>query len=145
MIRKMVERPAGRSMLVRYMAQERRIYQSIEPVEIEDAEAALERDNPNELLLVAISVGMYSEDLPRAEAFCLRLAKHSHFNVRGNAVLSFGHLARRFKKLNRPESVEAVRSGLTDADEYVRGQAEAAADDVEWFAKIEVRPSGGAI
>jgi hypothetical protein len=132
-------------MLIRYMAQERRIYQSIEPVEVDDAEAALERDNPDELLLVAISVGMYAEDLAWAEAFCLRLAKHSHFNVRGNAVLSFGHLARRFKTLGRAASIDAIRSGLTDADEYVRGQADAAADDVEWFAKLKVRPSGGAI
>lgn len=127
------------------MAQERRIYQSIEPVEVEDAEAALERNDPAELLLIAIGVGLHSEDLPWAEAFCLRLAKHPHFNVRGNAILSFGHLARRFKTLNRPESIEAVRSGLTDADEYVRGQADAAADDVEWFAKMKVRRSGGAI
>jgi hypothetical protein len=56
-----------------------------------------------------------------------------------------GHLARRFETLNRPESIEAVRSGLTDAHEYVRGQADAAADDVEWFAKLKVRPSGGAL
>jgi hypothetical protein len=127
------------------MAQERRIYQAIEPVEVPDAEAALERNDPAELLLVAIGVGLHSEDLAWSEDFCLRLARHPHFNVRGNSILSFGHLARRFKTLNRPESIEAVRSGLTDADEYVRGQADAAADDVEWFAKLKVRPSGGAI
>lgn len=126
------------------MAQERRIYESIEPVEAEDAEAAYQRNDPAELLLVAVGVGLHSADLPWAESFCMRIAKHPHFNVRGNAILSFGHLARRFKTLNWPESIEAVRSGLMDADEYVRGQADAAADDVEWFAKLKVRPFGGA-
>lgn len=69
------------------MTPDRPIYQSIEPVEVKNAEAALARNNPDELLLVAISVGMYAENLPWGEAFCLRLAKHSHFNVRGNAIL----------------------------------------------------------
>jgi hypothetical protein len=126
------------------MAQERRIYQAIEPVKAEDAEAALERNDPAELLLVAIGVGLHSGDLAWSEDYCIRLARHPHFNVRGNAILAFGHLARRFKTLNRPESLEAVQRGLADHDEYVRGQAEAAADDVEWFAKLKVRPSGRA-
>ena len=100
------------------------------------------RNDPKELLLVAIGVGMYSDDLDWSENFCLRLADHPHFNVRGNAVLSFGHLARRFKTLESPESVDAIRRGLADSDEYVRGQAESAADDVEWFAKLKVRRHG---
>ncbi len=125
------------------MAQERPIYRSVDPVGIKDAEAALERGDPDELLHVAIGVGLYAEDLLWAEAFCLRLAKHPHFNVRGNAILSFGHLARRFGTLSQPESIGVVRSGLADADGYVRGQAAAAADDIEWFAKLKVRPSGG--
>lgn len=126
------------------MAQERRIYQAIEPVEVDDAEAALERNDSAELLLVAIRVGLYSEDLAWSEDFCLRLAEHPHFTVRGNAILSFGHLARRFRALGRDESIEAIRRGLKDDDEFVRGQADAA-DDVEWLAKMPVRSSGGAI
>jgi hypothetical protein len=132
-------------IIIRYMALERRIYEAIEPVGNADAAAALARDNPDELLHVAIGVGMYSDDLPWAEQFCLQLAQHPHFNVRGNAVLAFGHLARRFRHLGNPASLKAVQSGLVDADVYVRGQAEAAADDLEWFAKLQVRPPGGAI
>jgi hypothetical protein len=127
------------------MAEERRIYQAIDPVTNDDAEAALVRNDPEELLLVAIGVGMYSDDLMWSETFCLGLAQHPHFNVRGNAILSFGHLARRFRTLEKPESIDAIRRGLADSDEFVRGQAESAADDVEWFAKIKVRRSGGAI
>ena len=87
------------------MAEERRIYQAIDPVTNDDAEAVLVRNDPDELLLVAIAVGMYSDDLTWSEDFCLRLAEHPHVNVRGNAILSFGHLARRFGTLEKPESV----------------------------------------
>ena len=121
----------------------RRIYQAIEPVGIVDAEAALERNDPAELSLVAIGVGLYSDDLAWSEDFCLRLAQHPDPGVRGNAVLSFGHLSRRFKALNRPESVGAIRRGLADAHEYVRGHAYEAADTVEWFTKLKVRLPGG--
>jgi hypothetical protein len=127
------------------MKQERRIYRAIEPVQAEDAEAALKRNDPAELLLVAIAVGLHSEELAWSEEFCLRLARHPHFNVRGNAILSLGHLARRFKKLNRAESIETVRGGLADADEYVRGHADSAADDIESFAKLNVRQADGAL
>jgi hypothetical protein len=126
------------------MADERRIYQAIEAISTDGAEAAIHRDDPAELLLVAISVGLYSDDLPWAEQFSLRLAAHPHFNVRGNAVLAFGHLARRFRMLQQSASVDVVRRGLADPDRFVRRQAEAAADDIEWFAKIPVRPEGDA-
>lgn len=126
------------------MAEEQYIYKPIDPVTVKDAEAALERDDPDELLTVVIAVGRYSVDISWAEAFCLRLAEHWHFNVRGNAIQSLGHLARRYNILNRPESIEALRAGLKDSNDYVRRQAEDAADDVEWFAKLMVRPTGEA-
>ena len=127
------------------MAPNERIYQSIDPVEAEKAEAAFRRNDPAELLLVVIGVGLHCGDLAWAEDFCLRLSSHPHFNVRGNAILSLGYLARRFKTLNRPESMEAIRCGLTDEDRYVRGHADDAANDVEWFAKLNVRSSGPAL
>jgi len=53
--------------------------------------------------------------------------------VRGNALLSFGHLARRFGQLPREPVYDLVVHGLVDADEHVRGQADTAADDLEQF------------
>jgi len=122
------------------MGKEHRIYCSIEAVSIEEAEAAAVRNKPDELLLVAIGVGLYSDDLAWAEQFCVRLAAHQHFNVRGNAILALGHLSRRFRTLKQASSLEAIRGGLSDSNDYIRGQSEAAADDVEWFAKLSVRP-----
>jgi hypothetical protein len=54
--------------------------------------------------------------------------------VRGNALLGFGHLARRFHTIpNRASVAAAITAGLADADASVRGQAEAAADDFRQF------------
>lgn len=46
--------------------------------------------------------------------------------------MGFGHLARRFRQLD--ERVRAhLLAGLSDPDEWVKGQAVAAADDVRQF------------
>ena len=97
-----------------------------------DVDRALLRDNPAELSVVSLSVSIHSEDAAWAESVCLRLATHADPNVRGNAVLSLGHLARIQGRLGRA-SVAAVEAALQDVDSYVRGQATAAADDLEHF------------
>jgi hypothetical protein len=108
-------------------------YQLIEPVSRTEADAALDRNDADELSCVAIAVALHSEDLSWAQNLCIRLATHVHYNVRGNAILGFGHLARRFRTLDRDRVHSLIERALSDSDEWVRGQAEAAADDVELF------------
>jgi hypothetical protein len=62
----------------------------------EDVDAVLRRNDPDELLYVPIVVGMNaaSREPGWAEEICLALAQHPHFNVRGNAILGMGHIAR---------------------------------------------------
>jgi hypothetical protein len=112
---------------------EARIYQKVDEIRRLDVEAAIGRDQPDELLLIPIAVSLHSQDLDWAQAICIRLASHPHFNVRGNAVLGFGHLARRFRTLDVAVVKPLIEAGLVDADKYVRGQANAAADDVCHF------------
>ena len=96
-------------------------------------EAALERDEPADLLYVPVSVSLYAEDREWAEAVCVRLAHHPHFNVRGNAMLGLGHLARRFGVLDRTLVAPLVLAALDDPHAYVRGQADNALDDIRQF------------
>ncbi len=96
-------------------------------------EAAIARDDPAELLHVPIAVSMGADDGAWAEEVCVRLATHPHPNVRGNAVLGFGHLARRFGMLDRAVVLPLVTAALADADDYVAGQADAAMDDLRHF------------
>ncbi|MGZ5138450.1 MAG: hypothetical protein ACXWCX_11655 [Burkholderiales bacterium] len=110
-------------------------YEPIGEVSMTDADAALVRDSADELSRVVIAVALYSEDLAWAQNFCIRLARHAHNNVRGNAILGFGHLARRFGSLDRARVQTHIEHALSDNDKWVRGQAEAAAGDVEHFLR----------
>ena len=110
-------------------------YEEIKYLTTEEVEAALERNNKGDLLYVPISVSLYSTDLDWAQAICVKLSSHEHFNVRGNAVLGFSHLSRRFGKLDRNLVKPVVEAAMHDPHEYVRMQANDAADDLRHFLK----------
>ncbi len=104
--------------------------------------AALERDDPVELQQLVIELALEADDREWAEVCCARLARHRNANVRGNALLGFGHLARRFGQLDRRRVQRLIEIGLHAHNEYVRSQAESAADDVETFLAWSVsRPA----
>jgi hypothetical protein len=116
-------------------------YEPIDPMSREDVEGALARAQPEELLRVVLAVSLHSDDSTWASAVCLQLARHEHFNVRGNAILGLGDLARRFRHLD-PAALEVIEAGLRDGNAYVRGQAESAADDVQHLLRWQIsRPS----
>ncbi len=124
------------------MDDEKRFYQRPPDTTAEEAEAAIARDDPAELYVVPISVSMYHEDLEWSQAICIRLSKHQDATVRGNAVLGFGHLARRFRKLDEGVVRPIIENALLDAEPYVRGQAHDAADDVAHFLGWKVKGKG---
>jgi len=116
-------------------------YEPIDPMSREAVDAALGRADPEELLRVVLAVALHSEDLAWASEVCLQLARHQHFNVRGNAILGLGHLARRFGRLD-PVARDVIEEGLRDSDGYVRGQAECAAEDTQHFLRWRIsRPN----
>jgi len=99
-----------------------------------DAQEALKANDAEDLKRAVIGVALYCPTSEFAIDYCLRLVGHADAEVRGNAILGFGHLARRFGFL--PSEVKAlIKEGLSDPDEHVRGQALAAADDTRIFLK----------
>lgn len=80
-----------------------------------------------------IGLALNSSTLAPALEVSFAAAQASDPLVRGGALLSFGHLARRFGQLPREPVYDLVAHGLVDADGHVRGQADAAADDLEQF------------
>lgn len=117
-------------------------YKAIEPRSKDAVESAISRNDPNELIYAVLSAALYADDPDFAEGICVHLAAHEHFNVRGNAVLGFGHLARIHRRLNEGLVKPLIEAALADESAYVRGQANAAADDVEFYLKWKVfRPS----
>ena len=110
-------------------------YEALEPRNREEVESAISRDDPDELLRAVLSAALHSDNPDWAEDICLRLAKHENFNVRGNAVLGFGHIARIHRQLDESRVKPLIEAALRDESEYVRDQAGAAADEVEFFLK----------
>jgi hypothetical protein len=73
------------------------------------------------------------DDWQWAQAVCLQLATHPEPGVRSNAILGFGHLARRHGRLDRVRVEPAIREALSDRDDSVRGHANSAAEDMATF------------
>ncbi len=106
---------------------------------VEEMEEAIERNVPEELLYVPVWITMDPPDCEWAQNVCIKLSTHEDFNVRGNAILGFGHLARTCGKLTENIVKPLIEKALKDNNEYVRGQAEGAAEDIEHYLKWKVR------
>lgn len=108
-------------------------YQQVRNYTTAEIEKALERSVPHELQVVIIGAALYHDDAAYVERLCCDLADSSHEELRGNAILCLGHLARRFRRLVEQQTRPLIESGLIDPSEYVRGQAWAAAEDAAHF------------
>ena len=103
-----------------------------------DVEAVVARGLPDELLYVPIAITLDPPDYAWSERICLALAKHQHFNVRGNAILGFGHLARTCGRLNLAAVIPVIAATLHDEHEYVRGHADDAAGDLLHYLGVQI-------
>ena len=105
---------------------------------MEEVEAVIARGIPEEVLYVPIVVSMEPPDCEWAQEICISLASHEHFNVRGNAILGFGHLARTCRRLDLPRVLPLVSAALKDESEYVRGHAIDVVGDIKHYLKAAV-------
>ncbi len=108
-------------------------FQDLERFTTGDIDAAIERNEPSELQLLSITVALACPDQTIAQDVCLKLSRHAHNKVRGNAVISLGHLARRFRQLDERIVKPVIESSLNERDEYVRTRAKSAADEIHQF------------
>ena len=108
-------------------------FQDVESFTIEDINAAVARNSPDELPLVPITAALLSTNSGSVAAVCLHLTAHADPKVRGNAIVSIGHLARRFRSLDEALIKPVVEHILEDRDEYVRICARSAADEIHQF------------
>ena len=116
----------------------------IAPASISDAWSALESENYELLPELVIAVALHESDLTAATQLLLRAAQVPNPHVRGNAILGFGHLARRFRVLDRSSIEPLVAAGLGETNDYVRGQSHAAADDLNHFLGWQLASQPGA-
>jgi vesicle coat complex subunit len=102
----------------------------------------LAEDDPNRLLQAVLGVSMCDSDWEYAQRLCVRLSRHPHSNVRGNAILGFAHIARVHRRLDELTVKPIVELALGDQDPYVVGQAIDAIMDTEHYLgwKYDQRP-----
>lgn len=115
-------------------------FEALDPISRSEAEAAIAKGAPEELGLAALRVALHDDDWSWAQQYCLALATHPDPMVRGNAIQGLSHIARLHGSLDVAVVRAAVLAGLSDSDESVRGQADEAADDIEVFLGVVVRP-----
>jgi hypothetical protein len=117
------------------MPQRRPEHREIGPWRHEDVERAIRDDDIEALLVAVIGVSMHDDDWSYAQDLCVRLSTHPHFNVRGNAVLGFAHIARVHRRLDRAVVQPIIQRALRDEHDYVRGHADSAVDDTQIYLK----------
>jgi hypothetical protein len=103
---------------------------SSEPSEIR---SALSRGDAETAARLIVGLTLHALDLQAAIEVCSEATRVADEVVRGNAILGLGHLARRFRQIDRVRVEPLILAGLKDVSAYVRGQAQAAADDVHHF------------
>jgi len=108
-------------------------FQDLDHFTNDDITVALQRNDPDELQLVSLTVALTATDPAAAVPVCLSLCSHNDKRVKGNALVSLGHLARRFRSLDEASVKPFIESGLRDPDEYVRMSAKSAADEIHQF------------
>ncbi|NBV21668.1 MAG: HEAT repeat domain-containing protein [Proteobacteria bacterium] len=108
-------------------------YEEIPEWSHEKVEQALRDDDPGVLRYAVVAISMHDGDWRYAQDLCVRLSSHPHFNVRGNAVLGFGHIARVHRQLDRAVVQPIIEAALRDADKYVRGHGVDTVADTEHF------------
>jgi hypothetical protein len=108
-------------------------YRPIKAWTHEAVEEALAANDPDLLLHAVIAVSTTEFDWRFAQSLCVRLASHEHCNVRGNAVLGFGHIARVHGHLERAVVQPIISAALHDEEAFVRQQAQCAREDTMFF------------
>ena len=114
-------------------------FQDLENVTSQDVSAALRRNDPAELQFVSITLALSFPDNEFVQDVCVRLFAHANHKVRGNAVISLGYLARRFRKLDKQVVCPVIESALHDTDIHVRELAKSAADEIHQFLHWDIR------
>ena len=108
-------------------------FQDLDTVAAQEVNAALLRNNPEELRLLSITIALSDLDHCLSQSVCIQLCSSTDSRVRGNALVSLGHLARRFGHLEELVIRPIIESSLQDADDYVHMSAKSAADEIHQF------------
>jgi hypothetical protein len=108
-------------------------FQDLDTLTVKDVNAALLRNDPEELRFVSITLALSDLDFNLTQAVCIRLCASRDAAVLANALASLGHLARRFHVLDEQAVRPIIEAALKHDDQSVRASAGSAADEIHQF------------
>lgn len=111
------------------------VYEHIPEMSKRNIIKALSSGNADAISHALLSAALYSKDATWAEGLAYRLIDHAEPIVRGSALLSLAHIARLHGTLDRQRAIDVLRTAKNDRDEFVRGQAYDALEDVQHYIK----------
>lgn len=111
------------------------VYEPIRRMSKREIVAVIRENESEKVLMAVLSAALYSGDGKWAEKLAYKLIDHSDALVRGNAMLSLSHIARIHGTIDRSRAIDILRVARNDRDEFVRGHAENALEDVQHFIK----------
>ncbi|WP_046226131.1 CPCC family cysteine-rich protein [Paenibacillus dauci] len=92
-------------------------------------------DNPDTVVDGLLSLALNADDGAFAENMMTRYSQHDNENIRGIAILCFGHIARIHGVVHKERIIPLIQNALHDESSFVRGHAESAMEDIDRFCK----------
>ncbi|WP_046216663.1 CPCC family cysteine-rich protein [Paenibacillus wulumuqiensis] len=92
-------------------------------------------DNPDAIVDGLLSLALSADDGEFAEQMMTRYSQHDNENIRGIAILCFGHIARIHEVIHKEHIIPLIQTALHDESPFVRGHAESALEDINMFCK----------
>jgi hypothetical protein len=82
-----------------------------------------------------LSLALNTDDGEFVQDLMVQYSQHKNENIRGIAILCFGHIARIHRALNKELIIPLINDALSDESKFVRVHAHSALDDIKMFCK----------
>ena len=95
----------------------------------------IDSKNKENVVKGLLGLAVYGSDFEFIQDTLVNFSKSEDENIRGIAILGFGHIARLYGKINKDVVMPIVQNGLKDKSEIAKGQSAAALDDINFFTE----------
>jgi hypothetical protein len=93
----------------------------------------LKSNDERRIVNALLGLALNEQDWKWVQDICIKFSSHSSHSVRGIAILCFGHLARIHRELEIEKVLPIVKKALYDSNDFVKGHANNALDDIQFF------------
>ncbi|GMK41953.1 hypothetical protein PCCS19_50120 [Paenibacillus sp. CCS19] len=90
-------------------------------------------EDPDTIVKGLLSLALNADDGEFVQDLMVRYSQHKNENIRGIAILCFGHIARIHRAVNKELIIPLINDALNDESKFVRGHAHSALDDINMF------------